>query len=129
MILLVLNCLSNCPWAQTRDSLPSTGEVVQADTAVIAIPIKYIKAANAKLIERLYLKESILKKDSIIDFKDSYINEQSIIIKDFQNKVLDSNKINLNLQKDIVKKDRKLLTWKCISITAIVTTGIVLLTK
>lgn len=129
MILLVLNCLSNCLWAQTRDSIPSTGGIEKVDTAVIVIPIKYIKAANAKLIERLYLKEAILKKDSIINYKDSYINEQSIIIKDFQTKVGDVNKINLNLQKDIVKKDRKLLTWKCISVAVIVTTGVVLLTK
>lgn len=114
--------------AQTKD-VPPTGGQIKSDIANVVIPISYIKSANAKLIERLYLKQAIIKKDSIILLKNNYINEQSIIIKDFQNRVNDVNKINLNLQKDIVKKDRRIFTWKCISVAAIVTTGVVLLTK
>lgn len=127
-ILLLLNCFSGLLIAQTKDVI-STGGQIKSDTANVIIPISYIKSANAKLIERLYLKQAIIKKDSIILLKNNYINEQSIIIKDFQNRVNDVNKINLNLQKDIIKKDRRIFTWKCISIVAIVTTGVVLLIK
>lgn len=126
-ILLLLSCLNHLV-AQNRNA-NSTGDETQADTTNVIIPISYIKTANAKLIERLYLKEVIIKKDSIILLKNNYINEQSIIIKDFQNKVNDVNKINLNLKKDIVKRDRRIFTWKCISVAAIVTTGVVLLIK
>lgn len=127
-ILLLLSYLNNYLLAQNSNDI-STGEELQADTTNIVIPISYIKAANAKLIERLYLKQVIIKKDSIILLKNNYIQEQSIIIKDFQNRINNVNKINLNLQKDIIKKDRRIFTWKCISVAAIVTTGVVLLTK
>lgn len=127
-ILLLLSCSKNLLVAQNNNDI-STGDRIQADTTNVILPISYIKSANGKLIERLYLKQVIIKKDSIILLKNNYIDEQSIIIRDFQNKVNDVNKINLNLKKDIIKKDRRIFTWKCISIAAIVTTGVVLLTK
>lgn len=114
--------------AQT-DSIPSTGEKIQSDTVNVVIPISYIKAANVKLIERLYLKDIVIKKDSIILLKSNYIEEQSIIIKDFQNRVSDVNKINLNLQKDLNRTRTHLKVCRWISIGCIGVVGIVMLTK
>lgn len=128
MILLLLICSKDLLVAQTNDTT-STGKQIKSDTANVIMPISYIRAANTKLIERLYLKELVIKKDSIILLKNNYINEQSIIIKDFQNKVNNVNKINLNLQKDLNRTKTRLKVCKWISIGCIGVVGIVMLTK
>lgn len=92
--------------AQINDSLPSTGDLQLSDTAV-TIDIKYIRLANAKLIERKYLLDIVDEQDSIISFKDNYITEQKKIITDFQNRVDKAIKINDAIKKDIEKQKAK----------------------
>ena len=105
MIVLLLNYLNQCQ-AQTNDSLPSTGDLQLLDTAV-TIDIKYIRLANAKLIERKYLLDIVNEQDSIISFKDNYIVEQKKIITDFQNRVDNAIKINEAIKQDIEKQKNR----------------------
>lgn len=84
-----------------------TGWCQKADTASVAIPIYNLRQANIKLIERLYLLEVNKQQDSIIRLKDYYINEQSKIISDFQDKVYNANQVNIKLNEDIDKYKRR----------------------
>lgn len=59
------------------------------------------------MIERKYLIKSNNLKDSIIDMKDKYINEQQSIIADFQNRVNECNKLNVSIKEDLEKQKKK----------------------
>lgn len=104
MIVLLLNYSNQCQ-AQTNDGVPSTGNLQLSDTTIM-IDIKYIRLANAKLIERKYLLKVVDEQDSIISLKDNYINEQSKIITDFQNRVDNAIKINEVIKQDIEKQKK-----------------------
>ncbi len=93
-------------FGQSDGTLPSTGELLKADTAVATIPIYLIKEANVKLIERKYLIEINNQQDSIIDLKDKYIKEQYTIIEDFKNKINKTNKTNIKLKEALDFKQR-----------------------
>ena len=71
--------------AQIRMNNPSMGDLIQADTTVVTVPIDLIKDANAKMIERLYLLDIVNQQDSIINAKDKYITIQKDLIVDKQN--------------------------------------------
>lgn len=87
--------------------IPSTGDLIQTDTATAVIPIYLIKQANVKMIERLYLLEINKQQDSIIQLKDKYINEQQFIINDFQNKIIKANDLNNNIKNELDKEKTK----------------------
>ena len=106
MIVLLLSS-SKSLLGQTNDSIPSTGNLIQTDTAVAVIPIYLIKQANVKMIERLYLLEINKQQDSIIQLKDKYINEQQLIIDDFQNKIIKANDLNNNIKNELDKEKTK----------------------
>lgn len=105
MTITLLSYLNS--YAQTNTNHPSTGQIKQSDTTIIATPIKYIRNANAKLIERLYLLEITKQQDTLINMKDSYINEQKRIIIDFQKRVDEANKINQSVKQDLNKQKTK----------------------
>lgn len=105
MIVLLLSY--SISYAQTNQNNPSTGEIKQSDTTKVIIPIKYIKRANIKMIERLYLLQINKEQDSIILMKDKYINEQQKIITDFQKRVDEVNKINQAIKQDLDKQKIK----------------------
>ena len=69
--------------------------------------IIFVKKANAKMIERIYLLKVNKLQDSIIVMKDNYINEQQSIIVDFQNRVAECNKLNATIKNDLAKQKRK----------------------
>lgn len=110
-MILLLSSLSS--YAQTNNNSPSTGNLLEADTAVVAIPIKYIRNANTKLIERIYLLEINKQQDTLINMKDRYINEQQKIITDFQKRVEEANKINQAIKQDLDKQKikNKIITY------------------
>lgn len=107
-IVLLLNCFIS--YAQVNRNVPSTGEIKLSDTTEIIIPINYIKQANAKMIERLYLLRITNEQDSIILMKDKYINEQQKVITDFQQRVKEANKINQQVNADLDKQRSKMKT-------------------
>lgn len=105
--------LLNCSKSWCKNSSPSTGKLVQAitadttntaDTINICIPIDYIRKANIKLIERKYYIELNNQKDTIINLKDKYIEEQNKAIIDLQNRIQMSNNINESIKKDLDKQ-------------------------
>lgn len=104
-MILLLSSLSS--YAQTNNNYPSTGQIKESDTTIVAVPIKYIRNANTKLIERLYLLEINKQQDTLINMKDSYINEQKRIITDFQKRVDEVNKINQAIKQDLDKQKIK----------------------
>lgn len=106
MIVLLLSCLNS--YAQNlNDSLPSTGKVLQSDTAKVAIPAILIKQANAKMIERKYLLIINSEQDSIIELNRKYIAEQQKIIEDFQNRVYQNTIINESINKDLERQKKR----------------------
>lgn len=105
-IVMLLNNLQSLVLANDN-AIPSTGDLIQTDTAVAVIPIYLIKQANVKMIERLYLLEINKQQDSIIQLKDKYINEQQLIIDDFQNKIIKANDLNNNIKNELDKEKTK----------------------
>ena len=103
---MLLNNLQSLVLANDN-AIPSTGDLIQTDTAVAVIPIYLIKQANVKMIERLYLLEINKQQDSIIQLKDKYINEQQLIINDFQNKISKANDLNNNIKNELDKEKTK----------------------
>lgn len=81
-------------------------------TDYVKVPICYIKKANVKLIERKYYIKLNTEKDSIIDYKNQYINSQSIIIKELTNDYYDVAKLNNNIKKDLELQQQKLKVFK-----------------
>ena len=106
VIVMLLNNLQSLVLANDN-VIPSTGDLIQTDTAVAVIPIYLIKQANAKMIERLYLLEINKQQDSIIQLKDKYINEQQLIIDNFQNKIIKANDLNNNIKNELDKEKTK----------------------
>ena len=78
-IVLLLNGFWNWLGAITNDC-SSTGSETETDTANVVVPVFFVKKANAKMIERIYLLKVNKLQDSIIVMKDNYINEQQSII-------------------------------------------------
>lgn len=115
MLLLGLNSLQ----AQIRDGYPSTGNVIKADTNVV-IPISYIRNANVKLTERLYLLEINKQQDSIILSYNDYINNQNIIINDFQNRLANTDRLNKEMEKDIKKYKNTMTIIGCAAGAALI---------
>lgn len=118
-IVLLLNCLNN--YAQIiNGGIPSTGEQNETDSSLVVIPINYIRLANQKLLERQYLLEVNQYKDSIIvDYK-NYIKEQERINKSFQNRLIEVNRINEDLDKRLSKQKKTSVICGTIAGTAIV---------
>lgn len=106
VIVMLLNNLQSLVLANDN-VIPSTGDLIQTDTVVAVIPIYLIKQANVKMIERLYLLEINKQQDSIIQLKDRYINEQQLIINDFQNKIIKANDLNNNIKNELDKEKTK----------------------
>ena len=116
MILLVSSYLKG--YAQI---IPSTGEIIRDDTTKVIIPIKYIRLANEKLIERNYLLEANAYKDSIIvDYK-NYIKEQERINTEYINKVNDNKKLVDNLNKRLERQKKTSLILGGVAGASIIT--------
>ena len=86
--------------------MPSTGEIIISDTVNVVIPIKYIRLANKKLIERQYLIELNNQKDSIIFNYENYVKEQKAIIDKRNKDILEYNRINNQLSKRLEKQTK-----------------------
>lgn len=116
IIVLVLNYSSL--YAQM---IPSTGEINKSDTSLVSIPIKYIKLANIKLLERNYLLEVNEVKDSIIlNYKD-YIKEQEKINSELNKKIIEDTRINNELNKSLQKQKKTSLVLGGIAGASIIT--------
>lgn len=107
MILVLLNFLK--VWSQNND-LSLRGINHNTDTT-ITINIDYIRKANIKLIERKYLLKLNLEKDSIINLKNDYINEQYIIIDSLNNKLVTQHKVINNITKDLNKQKKNIIIY------------------
>lgn len=94
-------------YAQWNDSIPLRGREQEQIDSNVVISISYIKQANAKMIERLYLKEICNQQDTIIKLKDKYIKEQQAIINSFQERVITSEELNQRLYKSIDRQRKK----------------------
>ena len=70
MILLLSNYFLNLQ-ANSLDSVPFTGKQIIEDTCV-TVPIRLIRSANNKMIERKYLLKIVDAQDSIIQLNNKY---------------------------------------------------------
>lgn len=120
MTLLLFNCFLNLQ-ASEQDSVPFTGEQFVEDTC-ISVPIKFIRSANDKMIERKYLLKVTEAQDSIIVLNKKYILQQDTIIDDLQNRILECNRINTDLQNSYKKERNKKIIYGSVAATLAVTT-------
>lgn len=120
MTLLLFNCFLNLQ-ASEQDSVPFTGDVLIEDTCV-SVPIKFIRSANDKMIERKYLLKVTEAQDSIIVLNKKYILQQDTIIDDLQNRILECNRINTDLQNSYKKERNKKIIYGSVAATLAVTT-------
>lgn len=108
LILMLLNAFTI--WCQTvNQSLPSTGEIIESDS-IVCVPIQYIRTASEYIIERNYLTEIVIQQDSVVKYYKDYTKEQSIIIQDMQNRIVEGNKITEKLNKEYKKERAKTIT-------------------
>lgn len=126
MILLLSNCFLNLQ-AIDNNILPSIGEQIKEDTCV-SVPIKYIRNANDKLIERKYLLKITSTQNSIIDLNKQYILQQDSIIADLKNRITKTNKINEDLEKQYKKERTKKIIYGSVAGAFAATTAIAVIT-
>lgn len=120
MTLLLFNCFLNLQ-ASEQDSVPFTGEQFIEDTCV-NVPIRFIRSANDKMIERKYLLKVTEAQDSIIVLNKKYILQQDTIIDDLQNRILECNRINTDLQNNYKRERNKKIIYGSVAATLAVTT-------
>ena len=123
LLLICSNSLVQAQIKSKRDSASSTGSQSKADTTKVTVPIKFIKDANAKLIERNYLLKIKEEQQDIIKLNKSYINEQAAIIKDFQDRVVALNNDNNKLKTNLVRQKNKTKFLTGVSIVGILGTA------
>ena len=105
MTLLLLNCLKS--WSQINNECSLYGGLNIEDTAVINIPISYIKKANVKLIERTYLIKINNEKDSIINMQANYMAASDSNIVNLNNNIHAICDINKHLRESLIKEKKK----------------------
>lgn len=120
MTLLLFNCFLNLQ-ASEQDSVPFTGEQFVEDTCV-NVPIRFIRSANDKMIERKYLLKVTEAQDSIIVLNKKYILQQDTIIDDLQNRILECNRINTDLQNSYKRERNKKIIYGSVAATLAVAT-------
>lgn len=119
-------CFNGLLQAQTI-SLPLQGSNLE-DSIKVELPISLIKKANERLIERKYLISIYYEQDSIIQFQNSYIDNQSDIINTMQNRIVTNNQINEDLNKalDKQKKKNKIITYGAVGVVTGLLIGILI---
>ena len=120
MILLLSNYFLNLQ-ANSLDSVPFTGEQIIEDTCV-TVPIRLIRSANNKMIERKYLLKVVDTQDSIIQLNNEYILQQDTIINDLKNRILETNRINNDLEERYKKERTKKIIYGSIAGALLVAT-------
>lgn len=124
MIALLL--LSFTSWCRNKDTItPLRGRYYNDSLMYVNVPLNYIKKANVKLIERKFYIKLNNQKDSIINFKNQYINTQSIMIDQLSKDFKDAQNVNQNIQKDLERQKNK---TKLILYTGLGAISILLLT-
>lgn len=133
MIVVLLSCFINLLHAQTNNNnifpVEKGYDIISADTNKVLIPISVIKQANVKLNERLHLINIVSEQELIISDYKLYTITQDSIIKEFQNRIINANKINENYYKEIEKQRNRKDIWKGTAIGAIISTVLVFLLK
>ena len=113
-------------WCQNINDILPLRAVNYNDTIAYAkIPVSYIKKANVKLIERKFYIELNNQKDSIINYKNQYINAQRIIINDLSNDYCNIKKLNDDIKNDL---DRQKVKIKVFEYTTIGLISLILIT-
>lgn len=120
MILLLSNYFLNLQ-ANSLDSVPFTGEQIIEDTCV-TVPIRLIRSANNKMIERKYLLKVVDAQDSIIQLNNKYVLQQDTIINDLKNRILETNRINNDLEERYKKERTKKIIYGSIAGALLVAT-------
>ena len=119
-IALLLCCFKS--WCQNKVSeLSFTGEIQLSPDSTCIVPIKLIKQANIKLIERNSFTKVMQEQEDIIKLQKLELKEYSVIVGDMQNRIVSYNTINNNLNKQIeqYKKRNKILIGTSCGVIAV----------
>lgn len=110
MILVLLNYSISC---QANDyTILSLRGSENEDTTKVLIDLKLIKSANIKMIERKYLLEEMIIKDSIIHSYKTLTDIQNKEIEEYKIGYDKINKFNLDLSKENTKINNSLNNYK-----------------
>ncbi len=96
-------------------------EIQLAPDSTCIVPIKLIKQANIKLIERNSFTKVMQEQEDIIKLQKLELKEYSVIVGDMQNRIVSYNTINNNLNKQIeqYKKRNKILIGTSCGVIAV----------
>ena len=122
MLTIVLLLCCSKSWCQNKVSeLSFTGEFQLAPDSTCIVPIKLIKQANIKLIERNSFTKVMQEQEDIIKLQKLELKEYSVIVGDMQNRIVTYNTINNNLNKQIeqYKKRNKILIGTSCGVIAV----------
>lgn len=110
MILVLLNYSISCQ-ANDYTILPLRGSENE-DTTKVLIDLKLIKSANIKMIERKYLLEEMIIKDSIIHSYKTLTDIQNKEIEEYKIGYDKINKFNIDLSRENTKINNSLNNYK-----------------
>lgn len=122
MLTIVLLLCCSKSWCQNKVSeLSFTGEIQLVPDSTCIVPIKLIKQANIKLIERNSFTKVMQEQEDIIKLQKLELKEYSVIVGDMQNRIVSYNTINNNLNKQIeqYKKRNKILIGTSCGVIAV----------
>ena len=122
MLTIVLLLCCSKSWCQNKVSeLSFTGGIQLAPDSTCIVPIKLIKQANIKLIERNSFTKVMQEQEDIIKLQKLELKEYSVIVGDMQNRIVSYNTINNNLNKQIeqYKKRNKILIGTSCGVIAV----------
>lgn len=122
MLTIVLLLCCSKSWCQNKVSeLSFTGEIQLAPDSTCTVPIKLIKQANIKLIERNSFTKIMQEQEDIIKLQKLELKKYSVIVGDMQNRIVSYNTINNNLNKQIeqYKKRNKILIGTSCGVIAV----------
>jgi len=132
MIVLLSSCLNGLVQAQVsknNDINSSTGKVILYDTVYVNVPIKFIREANVKLLERVYLIRINKQQDSIINLNNNYINNQKTTINDFGLRIIKVTDAYSKATVSLEKQKKVNTKLKVITITSVLLSLIVMLVR
>ena len=110
MILVLLSCSINCHASNIRN-IPLRGSEYE-DTTKVLVDIDVIKLANIKLIERKYLLEELVVKDSIIFAYKELNDVQNKELNDYKRKYNTIYEFNEYLAKENIKVNKDVNKFK-----------------
>lgn len=128
MMIVALLSYSSNSLLIANDSVPLRGSGFE-DSTLVLVPIKNIKIANIKLVERKYILKELNIKDSILNLKNDYIKIQESEINNYKTYINNIESLNSNLNTKVNNYKRNFTICGSITVSVVSLAVIYLLLK